>query len=65
MLDTGLRLSEAINLQWKGIDLNSGKAKEHRSSSSFLVFLVSDRYAVIDYSKQLLVANTNNRDLKT
>ena len=30
MLDTGLRLSEGINLQWKAIDLNSGKAKEHR-----------------------------------
>ncbi|MCD6430760.1 MAG: hypothetical protein J7L57_06030, partial [Deltaproteobacteria bacterium] len=29
MLDTGLRLSEGINLQWKAIDLNSGKAKEH------------------------------------
>ncbi|MCK5827015.1 tyrosine-type recombinase/integrase [Candidatus Bipolaricaulota bacterium] len=25
MLDTGLRLSEAIHLQWKDIDLNSGK----------------------------------------
>jgi len=25
MLDTGLRLSEAINLRWRDIDLNSGK----------------------------------------
>ena len=25
MLDTGLRLSEAIHLQWRNIDLNSGK----------------------------------------
>jgi len=25
MLDTGLRLSEAINLRWKDLDLNSGK----------------------------------------
>ncbi|MFC2108877.1 tyrosine-type recombinase/integrase [Candidatus Bipolaricaulota bacterium] len=25
MLDTGLRLSEAIHLRWKDIDLNSGK----------------------------------------
>jgi len=25
MLDTGLRLSEVIHLQWKDIDLNSGK----------------------------------------
>ncbi|MEN6368236.1 MAG: tyrosine-type recombinase/integrase [Thermotogota bacterium] len=25
MLDTGLRLSEAINLRWKDVDLNSGK----------------------------------------
>ena len=29
MLDTGLRLSEGINLQWKAIDLNSGKTKQH------------------------------------
>jgi len=25
MLDTGLRLSEVIHLQWKDIDLNQGK----------------------------------------
>jgi integrase/recombinase XerD len=25
MLDTGLRLSEAIHLQWRDIDLNTGK----------------------------------------
>jgi len=28
MLDTGLRLSEAIHLRWKDIDLNSGKVSD-------------------------------------
>jgi len=64
MLDTGLRLSEGINLQWEAIHLNSSKVKEHRFRSSLLVFWVSDRCAVIGYRNQLLVANTNNRDLK-
>jgi len=30
MLDTGLRLSEAIHLRWKDIDLNSGKVMVRR-----------------------------------
>jgi len=36
MLDTILRLCKVINLQWKAIDLNSGKVKEHSVQISIL-----------------------------
>jgi len=65
MLNTRLRLCRAINLQWKAIDLNSGKAKEHRFRSSFLVFLAFDGCAVIGSEKRLITTNTKNKDFKT
>ena len=49
MLDTGLRLSEAIHLQWKDIDLNSGKVmvRQGKGAKDRLLWTGEDNLAAL------------------
>ena len=44
MLDTGLRLSEAVNLRWNDVDLNTGKlvVRQGKGSKDRTLWLADD-----------------------
>ena len=49
MLDTGLRLSEAIELRWKDLDLNSGRVmvRQGKGAKDRTLWTGEDRKSVV------------------